>query len=320
MSMLINSYRFAGASPTVPDAPTGLIAVGLDNQVSLTWTAPASNGGSAITDYIVQYRTPAGSGTWNTFSDGVSTVTSATVTGLTNDIEYEFQVAAINAIGTGAYSVSDTAIPEDASSGVTIVQARGATAVTSLSFLSPVTAGNTIFVVLSGWPGGGAAFNAVSDSVNGAHTTVTTVDVQQDTRLMATLFASSAGGNPVISFSGGSDATMGILEISGLNTSSIVRVASARASNNNAAVALSATGTISAGDLVLAYMSHGGGNPNITEDTADGFTMHIDLPDGNSYMPLAIQSLVSPAGASVTPDFAIASGVPWHAARIVLSV
>jgi hypothetical protein len=89
--------------PSVPSAPTSLSGTPGNTQVSLTWTTPALNGGSAITDYFIEYRTRAAS-TWSTFSDGVSTSTSATVTSLTNGTNYEFRVSAINAIGTGSAS------------------------------------------------------------------------------------------------------------------------------------------------------------------------------------------------------------------------
>jgi hypothetical protein len=40
-----------------PDAPTNLVATSdVDSSVPLTWDAPADNGGSALTDYTVQYR------------------------------------------------------------------------------------------------------------------------------------------------------------------------------------------------------------------------------------------------------------------------
>mgnify|MGYP006273747815 CR=1 FL=1 len=71
--------------------------------MSLSWSAPASNGGAAISDYVVQYSTSSG-GSYTTFSDGTSTSTSATVTGLTNNTAYYFKVAAVNSAGTSSYS------------------------------------------------------------------------------------------------------------------------------------------------------------------------------------------------------------------------
>lgn len=80
-----------------------------DGQVALSWSAPANNGAS-ITDYIVQYKLSSSS-TWITFSDGTSATTSATVTGLTNDSAYDFQVAAVNSVGTGDYSATVSSTP-----------------------------------------------------------------------------------------------------------------------------------------------------------------------------------------------------------------
>ncbi len=105
----VDDWAF-GDLASAPDAPTGLSGTPGSGQVSLTWTAPSDNG-SAITDYIVQYRVNTPQGSWNTFADGTSTSTSATVTGLTNGTAYDFQVAAVNAIGTGPYSASDTETP-----------------------------------------------------------------------------------------------------------------------------------------------------------------------------------------------------------------
>ena len=84
----------SGPTQTVPGAPTNLMAVATDGQVTLTWDAPEDDGGSAITDY--EYRI---NGTGNWMSTG-STETTYTVTGLDNDTEYTFEVRAVNRIGS----------------------------------------------------------------------------------------------------------------------------------------------------------------------------------------------------------------------------
>jgi hypothetical protein len=98
------STSISATPRTTPGAPQSPSGTPSGTQVALTWSAPASDGGSSITDYVVQYRTSTGPGEWQTFTDGVSTATSATVTGLTNGTSYDFQVAAKNGVGTGDYS------------------------------------------------------------------------------------------------------------------------------------------------------------------------------------------------------------------------
>ena len=98
----VNSYRYA----TVPDAPANLATAPLDNAVRLTWTAPANNGGSPITDYVIQYSADGGI-TWSIYSHIASTSTTVTIPFLT-PTTYTFRVAAVNAIGTGAYSATVT--------------------------------------------------------------------------------------------------------------------------------------------------------------------------------------------------------------------
>lgn len=105
--------RVAIATWTPLGTPTAVTGTAGNAQVSLTWTAPAADGGYAITDYVVQSTTNNGT-TWTTFSDGVGTAASATVTGLTNGTEYKFRVAAVNAIGTGPWSTTSAGVTPSA--------------------------------------------------------------------------------------------------------------------------------------------------------------------------------------------------------------
>ena len=73
----------------------------------LSWTAPTA-GASDITDYTIQYSTDDSN--WTTFDDGVTTGTTATVTGLTSGTTYYFRVAAVNSSGTGDFSSSSSVV------------------------------------------------------------------------------------------------------------------------------------------------------------------------------------------------------------------
>ncbi|MFM7819584.1 MAG: fibronectin type III domain-containing protein, partial [Actinomycetota bacterium] len=89
----------ATATPGIPGAPTSLATTALNQSVRLTWTAPSSTGGAAITDYVVEYTADVSAG-YSVFNDGVSTATTAIVTGLTNGSSYYFRVKALNSIGS----------------------------------------------------------------------------------------------------------------------------------------------------------------------------------------------------------------------------
>ena len=104
------SANSAPATPaTVPGSPTSVVAVSGNKQLALTWAAPASNGGSNITDYLVKYSSNGGS-TWTNFGHPVSTVPSLTVTGLTNGTAYVFKVIAKNAVGISLPSTNSAPV------------------------------------------------------------------------------------------------------------------------------------------------------------------------------------------------------------------
>src|SRR5450631_4192728 len=96
-----NSVTPAG----VPGAPTIGTATAGNAQATVTFTAPASNGGSAITGYTVT-SSPAGGVDSNAGTTGLSHV----ITGLTNGTAYTFTLKATNAIGTGVASAASNSV------------------------------------------------------------------------------------------------------------------------------------------------------------------------------------------------------------------
>ena len=92
-------------APTVPGAPTNVTAVAGDGQATVSWTAPASDGGSPIISY-----------TATTNPSCTTSGTSCTVTGLTNGTAYTFTVTATNAVGTSVASVASNSVTPVASS------------------------------------------------------------------------------------------------------------------------------------------------------------------------------------------------------------
>ena len=93
----------------VPGAPTSVAGTATGANIALTWTAPTSNGGSAITGYKIEISSDNGA-TWTTVTaDTGSTSTSATISQLSSG-NYRFRVSAINGNGTSLVSTASTAV------------------------------------------------------------------------------------------------------------------------------------------------------------------------------------------------------------------
>ena len=94
---------------TVPGTPAGLTAIPGNGKVTLSWAAPASDGGSPVISYIIYQGTSPGGETGAPVSGSLVTATSYTVTGLTNGTTYYFRLVAVNAVGLSPLSAEASA-------------------------------------------------------------------------------------------------------------------------------------------------------------------------------------------------------------------
>ena len=97
-------YGLAQLPSLAPTPPTNVVATAGNSQATVTWDAPASDGGSAITSYTVT-ASPSGIAATSTPPALTSTVFS-----LTNGTSYTFTVTATNAIGTSAPAAPSNAV------------------------------------------------------------------------------------------------------------------------------------------------------------------------------------------------------------------
>ena len=189
--------RVATATPrTVPTGPRLLTVnpTSAGGQLRLSWQTPASNGGAAITDYIIQ-RSPDGVSGWFTIPDGTSIATAYTVTGLTNGRRYYFRVFAKNIAGQGASSSIANGIPglPSAPRSLTAVPTNLSGQV-RLSWTSPVAnGGSTITDYVIQRSPNGSTWSTIPDGVN-RNTTFTVTGLSNGVRYYFRVFARNASG------------------------------------------------------------------------------------------------------------------------------
>lgn len=84
-----------------PSTPTNFVVTAGSWSAALSWSGVSAS--PAVTDYQIDYKLTT-TGLWTTFSDGVTTRTTGTVTSLVNETGYDFRVAAINTDGTSSFT------------------------------------------------------------------------------------------------------------------------------------------------------------------------------------------------------------------------
>ena len=94
-------------APTVPGAPVLTATANGQTQIDLSWTVP-DTGGRALDKYSIDVSADGGT-TWSPLADTSATITTYSHTGLTAGTTRHYRVAAVNPIGTGAWSNVDSA-------------------------------------------------------------------------------------------------------------------------------------------------------------------------------------------------------------------
>ena len=126
-----NSGSIAGIHP--PGAPTGVTAARSGTGISVSWTAPSSNGGVAISGYDINYSTDEGY-TWTRALSNQSG-TSATIANADNAVDYEIAVSARNPVGNSAWVRTATVTGLDAPAAVTVFRHRNTTGSDTASYM-----------------------------------------------------------------------------------------------------------------------------------------------------------------------------------------
>ena len=194
----------ATATTGVPGAPSSVLPTALNTSVRLAWSAPLLNGGSAITDYVIEYSSDAGT-SYAIFADGVSTSLSATVTGLINGTSYLFRVKAVNSIGAGAvsgvisatpWSVAVTSAPRDVLiSTVSLTQI-------AIRWTAPLTDGGSSVTdyIIEYSTNSGTSWSTFTDNVN-ALTSIAVTGLTNGTSYIFRVSAVNGAGTSAVSAS-----------------------------------------------------------------------------------------------------------------------
>ena len=153
----------ASAVPgTVPTAPQSLTATAGNTAVQLDWTAPSSDGGSAILSYEYRYQPSSGSfNNWATVPDSNVNTTTHSITGLDNGTAYTFEVRAATASNKGA-SASATATPVGVAPGKPSVTVTGRPESLYVNWTVANDGGSPITEYQVQWKSGSDAFSAAN--------------------------------------------------------------------------------------------------------------------------------------------------------------
>ena len=119
----LTSASTAVVNVTAPGPPRSVdVQTSGSGQLTVSWGAPAFDGGSDITGYTIRWREVTGS--WDSSDDVSSATTTAnsyTISSLSPATEYTVRVVATNAVGDGPASTEESALPNSPATGQPLI-------------------------------------------------------------------------------------------------------------------------------------------------------------------------------------------------------
>ncbi len=159
----------APAEYKVATSPTNLVAtVNSATQITLTWSAPSSNGGTSITGYKIYRGIALGAETLLTTTGNVLTYTN---TGLNPNTDYYYKITAINGDGDSKFSnnaTSKTSVAEVPSAPNNFVTTANSSTQITLTWSAPSSSGSssvTNYKIYRGTSSGGETLIATVGNV-----------------------------------------------------------------------------------------------------------------------------------------------------------
>jgi hypothetical protein len=286
--------------------------------VTLSWSVPASNGGSPITGYNV-YRSAAPGGEGSAALATGVTATNYTDTAVTNGTTYYYKVAAVNSIGTSPQSNEASATPNVPSAAAYIGRVASATASSSRTTTtvtvggSGVAAGHTLVVSLllstttsltgavTATDSAGNSYGVARDTNDGSNNDRTLVLVSVGVKALA------AGGSVTLSYPSSSETHVSVDEFSGVTGIDSTAGATGTTASFSSGSAASSQST----DVLIGVV---GADSASSPTWASGWTKLPVLAISNDYLDTAYQ--MATAAGSYTASGT--SGGQWMAAIVAL--